>query len=367
MNSLDIIPPDFKLTGKLLLKDRNDAVTTISITKQRRLIPYDYQIDKNSELTPHMQLNVDFIDQAFFKELISNVPPNQQELFIAALGRKDYMDEILLCIGMNTPDLPNLFLYRIELLYIRLVAIINKVMELTTGLKGSRKPIYQFYFYSMDPNPQKSDAILRTLVGMQLTTLTTDKSKIQTVREELISLVQSEDIPVLDLLDLTLDQFNMILKLLPKESQWLTLRKQRAAFFDKIQSELTTFSDLIDKFQEYEQTWNPLYKRLVTSSRVKNVHELDISELQTLNKLQFKDRDYKQKIERYLSQLNTFIITYNSNGTLKYKKDTLKQSTSLINDVLNSQFVAFLQTFRHAHKKVLIESINLNENLINLD
>lgn len=363
MNSLDINPPDFKLTGALQLIDENKKETIVNITRQRKVVPQNFYVDRTSELTPYAQSNVLGENRTKFLELIGKIPVGESELFIAALGRKDYLDEVCLCIAMNTKDATSQdtseadFLERIHLLHIRLVSIISEVMKLTAGSKGSRRNIYQHYFYSSSPTPKDGDGVLLGLSGMKLTTLMTFgnpafKSNIKQLVNELIGLYASEDIPIIDLIDLTIEQFNIILKLLPKETTWLKTRKERSSFFDGVSSDLDKLVDTTDKFTITAQTFNKLQKKF-------NDKTISLEEMMTLYELKKKDimNTVPDKISQTVNILNAFILMYNANGTLKYKGKTLAQSSSLINDLLNSQFMIFLQTFKSQYKQRLAESM----------
>jgi hypothetical protein len=364
MNSLDIIPPDFKLTGALELFDENDAKIVINITAQRKIIPHDFLVDRESRLTPYTQSNVSGeANRVGFLALVDNIPVAESELFIAALGRKDYLDEVCLCIGMNTKDvvtqqtLDAEFVTRIRLLYLRLVKIINEVMKLTAGSKGSRRHIYQHYFYNASPGPNVGDGVLLGISGMKLSTLkgfgaATFKDSIKRLQDELIGLFTSEDIPIIDLIDLTIEQFNIILKLLPKENTWLKTRKERSEFFGTLTGDLDKLGDTTDKFTVASKKNYNLQKKFDNKN-------ISLDEMLALYDFQKKDilTTVPDKINSTVNTMNAFILMYNANGTLKYKGKTLTQSSSLINDLLNSQFMKFLQTFKIQYKRRLGESI----------
>jgi hypothetical protein len=351
MNTLDIIPPDFKLTGLLTLFDGS----TIEIVKQRRIIPKNYKINIDSPLTAYMQLNIPEGDQQRqFFVTINTIPDAQMQLFVAGLGRKDYMDEILLCVSMNTTD-KRQFTNVISLLYLRLQDIINNVMVLSTGARGSRRPIYQHYFYSKNPHPKKNDAILSGLIGINLTTLNYGDSlqvSIDQLRNELVALNASEDIPVLDLIDITLEQFNQILKLLPKESTWIKTHRDRQSFFGRISADLENMEDVSKKVASVAHTYHTLMNKFEQNN-------ITLSELQAYSELIKKATmtTMPQKIHKMITTINVFTSTYNVGGILKYRGTTLARPSSIINDLLNSQFMEFLQTFKNQHKRMLIQSI----------
>lgn len=366
MNALDIIPPDFKLTGTWNLSVEGGGDNgELTITKQRKIIPQDFTPDKTSKLTPYMQINIDKVEYNDMLTLIDSVPEVEKELFIAALGRKDYMDEVLLSIILNDRGR---FLNRVNSLYKRLVVIIDNVMKLTAGTKGSRRHIYQYYFFTKNSTPKEGDGILKGLIGMQLTSLVAFengnfKKAIADLRNELVALYGAEDIPIIDLIDLTIEQFNIILRLLPKESAWLKARKERSTFFDTISMDLDKLGDIADKYRQTKSKFDNLSKK-------NNDTTISLEELQVLYDLQKKGVIYTipQKINALVNTLNVFTMQYNANGILKYRGKALTQSASLINDLLNSQFMTFLQTFKSQHKKVLIKSITkVNVEMMDVD
>lgn len=384
MNPLDIIQPDFKLTGLLALGQGDD----INITKQRKIIPHNYKehVDSKSILTTSMQLNK---PTEYWTKLLSEIPTTQEELFIATLGRKEYYDEVLLPLALNTIDEfedelsintnpPNnkrarvdassnvpapmfsapkfdKYLKLLTLVHDKLSKIVADVMILTAGSKGSRRPIYQHYFYSQK-QPKIGDAVLSGLIGMKLLFLDYNthnfKSSLNRLRTDLIALYNSEDIPIVDLIDLTLDQFNTIIKLLPKDNVWLKTRKDRSKFFDTIETDLNKVSDMSDKFNTLQLKFNELSQR-------RDQPNIKLEELQALSEIINKDtvNTAQQKIASMTTALNAFTSTYNSSGVLKYRGKTLARPSSMINDLLNSEFIVFLHTFKNQHKKMLVESI----------
>lgn len=379
MNSFDIIPPDFKLTGKWTFSTSATNKKEIYITKQRRLITQANinKINRNSPLTPSMQLNKpEEYWTTFQKEVLDKIPNAQRELFIAALGRKDYMDEVLLCLALNVGDESNItqtpsiftkYLEWLKLFYDRLSNIVTMIMKLTAGTKGPRRRIYQHYFY-LQIEPKAGDAILNTLAGIKITSLleyrdpknSEFRTSITQLQKDLIALYNAEDIPVLDLIDLTLDQFNTILKLLPKENAWLKARKARLKFFNVVTSDLDKLMDVVDKF-------SVVYDKYVELLQKRDNPGTKLEELQILSEMQTKDiiNIIPQKINNMTIALNIFTFTYNSSGVLKYRGKTLTQQASLVNDLLNSQFITFLQTFKNQHKNMLTNSIDskLNSNI----
>jgi hypothetical protein len=344
MNSLDIIPPDFKLTGTVI-KD-------VQITKQRKLVSVDFVVDTTlPKLTAYAQSNIIPDDRSTFLAFIEAVPPAQSELFTVALGKKAYLDEVCLCLYLNTAT-PETRSDSITILYKKLLDIIKKVMELTTGSKGSRRHIYQHYFYSQS-EPKEKDGILMGMTGVNLTTISRDNvNSIKQFRKELVGLYATEDIPVLDLVDLTLDQFNIILKLLPKDNAWLRSRKERSKFFESVSNDLDKLADITEKFNSLSEKYDTLTKKHAKNS-------ISLEELMSLYELKKKDimNTVPQKIESLINMLNAFILMYNANAILKYKGKTLPQASSLINDLLNSQFMTFLQTFKSQYKSKLGASV----------
>jgi hypothetical protein len=362
MNFLDIIPPDFKLTGTLKLKTVLGIDFALDITTQRRIIPHDFKFDNESKLTLYAQLNIiEKSDIQKFENYIKDIPPIESELLISALGRKDFLDEVCLCVFLN-PTLKTSFKDIINSLYRQLVNIINEVMKLTTGSKGSRRHIYQYYFYN-SKKPLVGDGVLLGMVGMKLSSLNdyektneqSFKESISNLRKELMGLYNSEDIPLLDLIDLTLDQFNTILKLLPKDTAWLKTRKDRFTFFGEISDDLDKLGDLTDQFALTSKK----YKTLMDKHSNSNIR---LEELQVLSEMITKGKmsTIPTKIKEFVNKINVFTLMYNANGVLKYKGKTLVQSSSLINDLLNSQFMTFLQTFKSQHKRKLVETIGDN-------
>jgi hypothetical protein len=373
MNLFDIVPPDFKLTGIVKFTIEKDGLVI-----QRKRIQHGYQseISPTSPFTVSMQLNKP-ID--YWEKLIPSIPIAERELFIATLGRKEYYDEVLLFLALNTKDeytevgdgepikkqrkvsttasrpmelTFTEYLKRLNSLYQRLTTIVDGVMKLTAGSRGSRRPIYQHYFYSKNSTPARGDAILSRLIGTQITPLSQAnfKQSLITLRKELNSLYAVEDVPVIDLIDLSLDQFNTLLKLLPKDNAWVTLRKQRYNFFSNITSDLEKLDELAQKFTTLKKRYDNLSQKRGTAS---------VDELQALSEMVNKDtlNTLQQKIKAMASSVNAFTLTYNSSGILKYRGKTLKQSSSLINDLLNSQFMVFLQTFKAQHKQMLTNAI----------
>lgn len=348
MNVVDIVPPDFKLTGEVTLPNGSK----INILRQRRPLLDKYYIQSNLDLTPYMQLNVPELEHTSFLNIINSVPNEEMELFVVGLGRKDYMDEILLCVYMNTTK--DEFLNIIHLLYLRLRNIIDGVMTLTAGCSGSRRPIYQHYFYLNGAVPHKGDSILKSIPGIKLTTIyEIEFQSISQLRGELIALDKSEDVPIIDLIDITLDQFNTILKLLPKENAWLKSRKDRRKFFSVIIVDLDKLEDLSSKLNIMTRRYDDLKAKF-------NKNNILLDELQLLSELNSKDviNTIRRKILITIATINVFTAMYNASGTLRYKGKTLTQSSSIVNDLLNSQFMTFLQTFKSQHKNMLMNSID---------
>jgi len=160
------------------------------------------------------------------------------------------------------------------------------------------------------------------------------------------------DIPVIDLIDLTLDQFNSILKLLPKDNVWLKARREKSTFFDNIASDLNKISEMVDKFDTIRLKYNEL-------SQKREQPTTKLEELQALSEIIKNDKmnTIPQKFCVMTTTINTFTSNYNSSGVLKYRGKTLTQPSSLVNDLLNSEFISFLHTFKGQHKKLLIDSI----------
>lgn len=350
MNTLDIIPPEFKLTS---------IINEIQIFHQRKVVPQNYKIDYGSLLTAHMQLNVPIKERTLFVAKMNGIPSGQRELFIAGLGTKDYMDEIVLCVALNTSDTKS-FHSVINLLYIRLRDIVTSVMLLTTGSSGSRRKIYQYYFYAKDHVPKKGDVILMGMTGFRLTTIKYDTNDFKVVfvdklRKELDALNTSEDIPVIDLIDITLDQFNTILRLLPKETSWVKIYKERQIFFSVVSTSLDKLEETGNKFRITAKK----HKLLVTKFEGGSI---SLEELQALSEFTTKDtiNTISQRIRVMIASINVFTDTYNSIGILRYRGKTLPRTSSIISDLLNSQFMELIQTFKDQYKRRLGESITAN-------
>lgn len=365
MNALDIIVPDFKLSGILVLYDEFGKKQEIKITKQRKMVPYNFAVTNDPQLTPHTQLNLPGDQQRALKVIMDEekIPHIQSDLLISALGRKDYYDEILLCFAMNMPDNKNIkeshedFVKIIKWIYLRMVKVIEQVLTLTPGTKGSKRAIYKHYFYSPNPNPQADDGILRSLVGVSLSTIDYSKltETIKTFKDELVGLQNAEDIPIIDLVDLTLEQFNTIQKLLPADSAWIRNRKERLGFFETISNDIETLSTMAENFSNMKIKYDQYIKKYENGN-------ISITELQSLSELVNRDEMTirPQKIKEFMKRFNSFTLLYNASGVLRYQKKTILQSSSLIRDFLNSEFLAFLRTFRNRHKRVLEEDIRQN-------
>lgn len=356
MNSTgpDIIQPDFKLTGTHKFGDK-----TLEITTQRRLVRPKYIIDYNSVLTPSMQLNKPVL---YWESL--TLPSNETELFVATLGRKIYYDEVLVCLAVNIPDefdANNRYVFHVlfewhNQLYRRLSDIVTSVMKFTTGATGSRKHVYQYYFYS-GRTPSANDDILQTIKKIQLPAPLNPNAKdfrdtLDKLSKDLLVLCDAEDTPVVDLLDLTIEQFNVMQKLLPRDSAWVKMRKERIAFFNNIQNEIDGILIAVNQLSTLRNRFDQLtlkYKNLT----------IKVEELQTLTEFQTKStiQARTEKIITSTAPLNTFANLYNSTGTFKYRDQTLPHTSSLIKDLLTSQFLDFVQTFKKQHKKLLVESI----------
>lgn len=363
MNPPDIIFPDFKFTGTIRFGDES-----LDIITQRRVALREYTINDPQDhfTTPAMRLSKPV---TYWHKINQVIDKNKSELFVAALGRKGYMEEIILCLAMNIPDeyeviydinvqiFPT-FLKWYKILYDRLSDIVRNVIQLTVGATGSRRRVYQHYFYSND-NPSANDEILKQLNKVTLPSLSHKDSDFQTTisdfRAKILVISDTEDSPVVDLLDLTLEQFNTIMKYLPKDSAWIKSRKERLIFFDDISDDLDLVLRLMVQLWTLQEKYN-----LLTIKHKK--FDIKIEELQLLAEFNLipKIPTLTQKVSTLLNGINTFAVTYNSSGVLKYQNKTITQVSSLINDLFNSQFIEFIEIFKRQHKRLLIDSINTN-------
>lgn len=335
----EITPPDFKLTG----------YTPFNITKQRAVIPMSYRPDPNVMLTTQMQFNIPKSEYDKTIALIEMIPTEERDLFISSLGRKNYYDEILLCVLMNA-DL-NEFLNVIHFLYEELQTKIREVIKLTPNARTSRRRLYEHYFFQR-VTPHENDAIIKSLPPSTLTVPNQNIDTLRTLQTELRALSSTEDVPVLDVLDLDLDDFNRIIKLLPKDNVWARTRQKQRDFFTIIYDDITKLMNMIRVYDDLTKKYNTL------NSKFKN-NTADINELQQLHEMNVKNSitSSKQAIDDLITKLNLFVMGFNSNGYFSYNKTTLPRQSTLLNDLLNSEFMTYYNTIRTRHRYKLIESI----------
>lgn len=350
-----ITQPDFKLTGQI-----QNGFEWLDINKQRRPFKIDEFVNTPSnDRTPSMQLNK---PSEYWDALLAGIPDNEAYLFITVFGRNTYLDEIILCLSLNIPDeyqnqvrVFSTFLKWHKFLYERLSTIVGDVSKLTTGATGSRRAAYQHYFYT-NQFPRETDAVIRALNKIILTPLTpsTDfENNVALLHRDLLILQHSEDVPVLDLMDLTLEQLNVVVKLLPKDNNWISARKRRIKFFENIIADLDSIVELNKQLYQLQHSIDELSKKYL-----QNV-PMNVPDMQKLLEFQKTPKIYtiQQKLKTRIEPINMFITLYNSANIFKYRNTTLTDTTTTIKDLLDSQFMAFIQTLKTHHTKILTASV----------
>lgn len=349
----DIVLPDFKLSGEFnLLVD--GKTYRLSITNQRQMIPIDYV--HTGDYTPSVNRSSKMRE---FVELSNQIPRPQSDLFISVLGRKDYYDEILLCMLMNVTDKNPEgadIITTIRGLYNRLLNIIENVITLTAGKGGSRRKIYKHYFYAIDTSPKAGDGILSSLIGIELgmVDITKIDESTKVFIEKLSGMKDSEDLPDLDIIDLTEDDLKTLMSLLPKDSLWLRNRQERITFFDTITNDIISLISLHHSKKNLQTKYDRLLKALDDGQKLPMSDLLFLSEMKKRNELSIR----QQKIDTIVAKINAFANEYDAHGTLRYGKSTLLQSSTLLDDYINSELIRTIQTFKARHKSTLIKELS---------
>jgi hypothetical protein len=370
----EIILPEFRLAGRFPIK-RN----RVPVEASARFPPLE-KITKSIYLNvPNYELFISTYIDVLDRELVS--------LFISTIGRSQFYDEVILCVYMNIESIAKhfevaytpgqeqtVYLKIMNVLYDMMKDIIEKVLTVSQGRDGPRRQIYEYYFFS-GKDVNKEDAIFGKLSSdveiskiqlipnkdWSVVDSNTNKNKIgetkdsvNTLQRNLFILSAREEVPMLDLLGLTIDEFDMFIKILPSDAAFVTIRKAKLEFFGDITSELEKLLDECDKLDS--QT------KLLISLRVKfntDVDGMSIAELQKYSELETKNvvPNAKDKLNSSIAVMNNFVEYYNANKVFRFKSKTLDSSLELVKELLSSTFFTFLSNFKTMHKEKLKSSL----------
>lgn len=320
--------PDFKLTSLL------------GLTIQRKPIPIDTVIPTNVEFTKSVHLNVSSVDD--FKNFKNSISDGIQGVFEVILGKREFIDELLLPIYLNkSPDERKSIVLKE---YERLLKVIEEV-----SLKAdtpNRKPLYKEYFYSGQPVKKKSSHKKFTLIPeFKDEPLTKELEAFKEVLGEIRILDYS---PAIDLLELSVEQFRMYLKFLPDEIKWARLLIERDELFAEIITHVDNVKFSIMNFVNLQERFNNNMQDKTTRK---------IKDLIWMVDRKTKTENIKVSINKSISKLNAFALEYNTSKSLRYNGKKLYTSFALLEQIFNSDYITFLLTTKSRYKFLLTEQI----------
>lgn len=359
----DIIVPEFKLSQRF------------PILVHRRVVSSDEKFPNLQNVTPSIYANVptDVLNE-WIQVYILNLPPEVVNLFISVMGRQMFYDEICLCVSLNIPTFvtslgieanlnnpPSAYRAVILVLYNELVRIITTVVTLSVGMKGERRKLYQYYFFTGKVPDIKDNVFKSTFGNIDLSKIvlseirTPDglrnvKTSLVTLQQNIFSLSSHDETLVVDLLSLSLSDFNLLVKMLPKDTVFLKMYKERIEFFDSISSAFEKLLDSCDKLLSLFVLYEKLKNKFNS-----NYDGMNITELQKLYDMENKNviNNSIDKLYTGVTKINTFVEYYNINKVYKFKDTTLTSPIPMINEMLSSSFFTFLNNFKAMHKEKL--------------
>lgn len=379
-----IVLPPFKFT-----KIYTSGTAFRPVITQKPIIPIDYVDQQDFFPAPFYHVKY----TGFQLNALEQYFKSQSEVVLfmkSVLGFKNFYEEVVLCILLNVfPNLPqpdgtftNVTEQRseesgvlreedaagwravmdeltaiLQLYTNTLQSIVQVVLTKTVGKVGSRRKIYEHFFFGGHDVQNDKDPIYNTLLGVELTQ-PDNTIAMNNLKKEVSSLSAYDDVPIVDLLDIPLERYSMFMKLVPKENIWFKNRMERFKFFDTIITDIDSYIDTDLKFQLLQKKYNTLRSGF-------EAKKLKTEELKVLSDLIEKDvlGNMQKKLDSIKGKLKSFVQIYNDSGQIKYKGKVLPQSSSIINDLLNSQFMEFMNAVTTRHNILLTQSINQKLNV----
>lgn len=320
--------PNFKLTNYL------------NLTKQPHIL--DKYPNISIEVYPYTEsIYANIKNKDDFIKFENSIPTYTKALFEEILGQKDFYDEILLAVYMNFDENRKAIISK---LHQKLMDVIVQVME------KCKTGNFRHYFYSGDeiicdiPHKQQlhtisllpNDNINQELINF--------KSELGHIRKQYYS-------PTIDILKLTAEQFQLYLKHLPNENKWVKIILERDEFFASVLDGVDNIQDSILRLQLKHTSINAQ------------------SSINDLKSYLARKRAYPNKIQTInakIQQINSFIVEYTINGTLRYKNKKIKNTLTLIESELHGDYIKFLNLLKLKYKEVLADDI-MKKNTLYID
>lgn len=292
------------------------------------------------KLTQQLNLKIQKhdVDSVEFKKFERSISPGLCATFQSILGIDEYREELLLPIFINYSS-QSRRKQIIDEQFNRLLKIIDTQPS---------RDMYIKYFYSTEQTPQAKTTGREKFKLIPQFEDKPLKSELDAFKEVLGQIRTIDYTPTIDLLNLSIDQFKILIKFLPDEVKWAKLVINRDELFAQIVSDIDNVESKINKFCADLKVYENAYADRSNKS---------MKCLMWLLKKKPRLNAPKIQINTSIAKLNAFASEYNINKSLKYGDFNLPTSLALLEQIFSSDYIRYLKTAQERYRYLLTHSI----------